>query len=190
MQDSRERRSYVTLDEAKDLLRVSVEHATGLCRKGRIACVREGKGWRIERESLAAFLIERDREKECKKGKFRTENARGGSSPVFVPYDIVHKVGALVASLIIVFGIFGDYGAALSRLASEGISYGAQEASAGASGAYSEIIDSLSDIFRAFFEAVQGLRFRDAAFAPDTVEARQVFPADLVPFDAGGVEVE
>lgn len=52
-------RDFYTVTEAAERLRLQPRTVADYCRKGKIAAVKVGRGWRIGRDALAAYTAER-----------------------------------------------------------------------------------------------------------------------------------
>lgn len=98
---------YVALKEAAVLAGLSENHLARLCRRGVVACRPDGAFWRVGEASLVSFLVGRNEEKEARKRRLKGKPVRSFDlEPSFVPFDSIHKVGALVVSAALVFMIF------------------------------------------------------------------------------------
>ena len=109
------------MKEAATSSGLSENHLVRLCRRGEVPCRLDGATWYVGESSLISFLTERNRKKEGRKQALKSGLIRRlDLKPLFVPFDAVHKVGALVVSAALVLALFPstsrDVGSELVRI--------------------------------------------------------------------------
>ncbi len=98
---------HVPVREAAAFSGLSENHLARLCRRGEVSCRLDGAAWYVGESSLVSFLAERNSRKEGKKQALKGGLVRSlDLEPSFVPFDAMHKVGALVVSAALVLALF------------------------------------------------------------------------------------
>lgn len=114
---------YRSAKEAAEGTGYTSDYIARLCRSGEVAGRVVGRTWYVEEDSLLRFLAEKNRKKIAARRELsearRSEYRGGGDRPVFVPFEAIEKAGALLAAVVIVFGLYHGSGT-LAALGSRG----------------------------------------------------------------------